>query len=321
MVELYFEGLSSKLNDALSSSGISFVKKPVSKVNVDELREEVARAREAHNRAKGVGNTFGSGISPSLNSISNSSFSSSSFGNLSSSTSYPGTSYSGQRSDVQSNVVQGTRRKVRLSKKDDLSDNNTGNNNTGNQMSDTQSSSNYYDKYFDNITKKSSNGPVNESDISGSKSTVSKSLTNGNENSLENSMKKTNIKKSPENLLHEESQYKISQLTDRISNLKKRVYSLENTDSGKSRLLLIKLKYADSNISLLQKHYIEDYYNKTLVKLDEIEQEVNIYEHVLKTRIIVKGYLSRGVSKSDISDKLISQGWSQDHVDDIFRGL
>jgi hypothetical protein len=50
MVELYFEGLSSKLNDALSSSGISFVKKPVSKVNVDELREEVARAREAHNK-------------------------------------------------------------------------------------------------------------------------------------------------------------------------------------------------------------------------------------------------------------------------------
>ncbi|MBN2881614.1 DUF87 domain-containing protein [Candidatus Woesearchaeota archaeon] len=48
MVDMYFEGLNTRLDDVLSSNGMSRSKVPIEKIDMDELRDDIERAREVH---------------------------------------------------------------------------------------------------------------------------------------------------------------------------------------------------------------------------------------------------------------------------------
>ncbi|MBN2881615.1 DUF87 domain-containing protein [Candidatus Woesearchaeota archaeon] len=235
MVDMYLEGLTSRLDESLQAHGLTREKVPIEKIDMDELRDDIERARKAHGGSIGV-------------------------------------------------------KKV--------------------EKVESSGSSNYYNKFLDKLEGTKETSSVNLSKISEfSDIEVSKPKSSSRKSSIDIPV----IKETPSKTKEDDVNTQYSNFQSRVDNLKR---SGVNT-----KMLELNMKYISSDINALQKNYIDRYYTNAQEKLKNIETDIIAAEHILNMRDTVKGYIKKGISESQIRQKLKSQKWPEDSIDEIFKLL
>jgi len=261
MVEVYLEGLNTRLDETLASNGMKRKPVVIEKIDIDELKEEISRLKQSRNK------------------ITKSSFGNSQFGNSSA--------------------------------KPDSSEENKG----------------YFDKFLNKLESKSniSEKPLKEDKKEDSSVNIKSNREKQKSFTPEVPAKENlNIKKS-----EEQSTKKSQELTgsdDLFSLIDKTKELKDKVDSAKRKghhvgSLSILIKYIESDIDALKKHFVEDYFVRANGNLGKIQYELNMIDHINDVKSKIKDSLIKGISEKSLRDNLSNKGWPIETIDEIFESL